>query len=484
MDPVSVGPYLAEDLTAVFGANSTGDSPEERARSSDREFVRSQVQLSFSTERATGHRLTAAEALELFGWDILQKVALDGSYNLISKADEPAATLRSQREGLNLTVDQLRRRIGLTAQLIQRAETPGEISRIRDLEVLGQSLAIDERVLGFIPEAHRDQRLGIRLRELISSSDSHAFSPASVLSLTEAAWVISRQATLARTLGFETDPIVKEPKHDPNYSYPTWEQGYRLAARTRQMLGLTEGEPIPSLRSLIEERLGIPLVQQGLAERFAGATLANGSARGIVVNERGRNGNVWVRRMTLCHEVGHLLWDPDQRLDRLRVDEYDDLEQSALDNRRDPVEIRANAFAISFLAPGNAVRAIVHAAADPADALGRVMNTFGISATAARHHVGNVTNLQTADVPIRALPLPSDEWIAQENLAVDWFPIRETPISRRGRFALLVAIAYQQHKISGDTASLLLTCSPQSIQAHVASIVSALSPTQPNAART
>jgi hypothetical protein len=40
------------------------------------------------------------------------------------------------------------------------------------------------------------------------------------------------------------------------------------------MLGVAEVEPIEALKSLIEENLHIPVVQQQLAERFAGATLA------------------------------------------------------------------------------------------------------------------------------------------------------------------------------------------------------------------
>ncbi len=468
--------FRSEDLAAVFGDTSRGVTPEERAWSSSRHFVRSQVQLGFASERATGHRLTATEALDIYGWDILLKVAQDGSYPLITKADEPAATLRDQRTSLNLSVDHLRRRTGFSASFIQNAETAGQISPIRDLELLAQSLGLDERVLGFVPEAKRDRQLGIRLRELFGPHDTRVFSAASVVSLTEAAWVVSRQTSLAAKLGFRPHPLVTEQKYDFNYAYPTWEQGYRLAAKTRAALGLTDDQPIESLRSLIEERLGVPLVQQELEDHFAGATLANGTARGIVVNEKGMNANVWVRRMTLCHEIGHLLWDPEERLDRLRVDDYDELAQSALDNRRDPVEIRANAFAIAFLAPVDAVRNIAENAADVAEVLSRVMDTFGISATAAKHHVANITEIRTADVSNRVLPFPSDEWIAGENLAIDFFPITATPMSRRGRFALLVVLAYKANKISEDTASLLLRCSPKELREKADTIESALSP--------
>jgi hypothetical protein len=57
---------------------------------------------------------------------------------------------------------------------------------------------------------------------------------------------------------------------------------------------------------------------------------------------------------------------------------------------------------------------------------------------------------------MRDLPNPSDEWVAAENMMVDWFPLKETPISRRSRFAVLVAQAFRKGYISGDTASLYL----------------------------
>ncbi len=72
----------------------------------------------------------------------------------------------------------------------------------------------------------------------------------------------------------------------------------------------------------------------------------------MAINTQGLNGNVWVRRFTMAHELGHLLWDPDQRLQSLRVDTYRDLEEDPVQRPGlDPVEARANAFAIELLAP-------------------------------------------------------------------------------------------------------------------------------------
>ncbi len=160
--------------------------------------------------------------------------------------------------------------------------------------------------------------------------------------------------------------------------------------------------------------------------------------------------------MTLCHELGHLLWDPDDRLQKVTVDAYADLEMSDRDPRRDPPEIRANAFAIAFLAPPSAVQRIASRKTDPRAVVHEVMNTFGISATAARHHVKNVTKLDTlGDWHDHSLD-PQDQWVAMENLTLDYFPIKATPLARRGKFAWCVAKLFAKGEISHDSAASYL----------------------------
>ena len=248
------------------------------------------------------------------------------------------------------------------------------------------------------------------------------------------------------------------------------------------MLNIGETEPIPSMKWLVENSLGIPVVQEQLADRFAGATVANGRDRGIVINERGQNANVWVRRMTVAHELCHLLWDPDASLDRLRVDRYDDL-QIDYDRPRDLVEIRANAFAISFLAPPQAIENMAKANLNTTEIVRQVMTTYGVSATAATYHVSNIVRRDVTGVTARELPPPSDEWIAAENMTVDWFPLKETPISRRGRFAYLVVRAFRKGLISGDTAAVYLRSTEEAFRRHQATILKANQGGSPNVRR-
>ena len=61
------------DLDLVFGPESAGKTARERAQTSTRLFVRSQVQLAEDSPEAKGHRLSAWEALQTFGLPKLLK---------------------------------------------------------------------------------------------------------------------------------------------------------------------------------------------------------------------------------------------------------------------------------------------------------------------------------------------------------------------------------------------------------------------------
>ena len=455
------------DIAAVFGGGLQGSSLEEQAAHSTQKFVRSQLQITFDNELATGHRLTASEALNTFGWDVLKKVAEKGSCPLIASPDEPALTLKKRRDDLGLTTKQLAKQAGVREEVVARAETVGQVSGIFDLERIGQAMALDESVLGHLAGAHADaqlgSQLGVRLRESARSADAVRFTATDVLTLAEAAWVIAKCDWLAsQDPSSPADAKKFEPSRD--YRYRAYDRGYELAARTRKLLNISEVEPISSLKSLAEDRLGIPVIQQALSEKFAGATVANGRSRGVVINEKGMNWNVWVRRTTLAHEIGHLLWDPDDKLERLRVDFYDELDRPYRQST-DAVEIRANAFAVSFLAPPAGVKQIMKGKNDHIDGLADVMTTYGISATAAKYHVWNICHINV-DVAPNRLPGPSDDWIARENLAVDYFRPEETPISRRGRFAALVIRALDARRISVDSAAMFLKSTAEEVMAN------------------
>jgi len=446
--------FSEEELDLVFGEGSRGIALRERAETATVKFVRSQLQLAHASPEATGRILTAVEALKIFGWETLRKVGLERSATLLKSHQEPAYTLRARREQLGLSVDDVARRIRISSEEIELIETPKTRTSIRTLERLAQALALDERTLGFKPNADASVQLGVRLRQLADHADMAGFSSATVLQLAEAAWVIDREYELKEALGL---PIEKRPRPDNRFAHPAYEIGYGLARITRrQFLGLDDDQPIESMRGVVQDAFGIPLIQEGMNPQLAGATLANGTRRGILVNECGLNSNVWVRRMTMGHELGHLLWDSDQQLQQVCVDRYAELDQNEQNSQRDPAEIRANAFAIAFLAPPEGVRAIADRIGNIADALTEVIRVYGISPTAARYHFTNVTGKQFPGNSWLPHLEPDAHWVGAENLTIDFFPLEDTPLSRRGRFADYVARLHELNAISDDTAATYL----------------------------
>jgi hypothetical protein len=171
----------------------------------------------------------------------------------------------------------------------------------------------------------------------------------------------------------------------------------------------------------------------------------------------------------LAHELGHILYDPSQELKELRVDSYTGTLANPETTIGDYVEQRANAFAIAFLAPLESVRDMTPAPIK-AEAVGDVMQTFGISHTAARYHVFNAHYREDHLPEQTEMPRPAEEWLTAEDFTLDYFPVRSVPFQRRGRFAGLVAECYQHRMLSAYTAALYLGCSEEEFMENVDAI--------------
>jgi Zn-dependent peptidase ImmA (M78 family) len=447
---------LDEEVEAVFGRPLGEQSLEQVAAASDAIFVRSQIQLAFDNERASGMRLVAIEALQQFGWGVLRELAYRNAVPLVRRAGEPGRSIAAKRSLLGFEAQKVASAADLSVEDLTAFEAGRKQIPISQIERVAQLLAVE--LEGKPEEIESQQKLAIRLREFADSLDKVKLSPTLVLSLSEAAWVIGKQLKLQAHFQSDTDAHLRKMGFATSHKYgpPTYRWGYKLAHRTRQLLGLTQDEPIASLRVLVEERLQIPVIQADLPTQFAGATVSNGALRGIVLNLQGHNENPWIRRNTLAHEVAHLLWDPEDRLNALRVDTFSELEQ-VQDESKDPVEARANAFAAELLAPQEAVVKLCKGSPSDADAIVRVCNTFGIGPSAARYQIQNArkdgVELSMPHFSIN----PSDEWKSAENYVTDLFPpAPEVPVHRRGRFAYWVTRMAKERRISRDTAGSYL----------------------------
>lgn len=433
-------------------------------------FVRGKFQLARygPGSAATGRRLTLHEVLEAYGEKVLPEIDEHLSAVLLRSVDAIESALRTQREQLGVTREQLASATNISTGVVKEAETFPDGVAIRDLEHLAFVLGLDPAQLSYHERAGGDPDLGVRLRVLTrdeSSPSETRLSPRTVLRFSEAASIILVQSRLQDWLQMPREADGFEPSS--NFGPPAWSAGYDLAAQAREQLGVGL-KPIRSMRALVEDRLGIPIVQVELPPAIAGATISVNNRRGIVLNTVGANTNIWIRRTTLAHELAHLLFDPEARLTSVRVDSYEQMERNTeqTDRSQDDVEQRANAFAVEFLAPRHAVKELVP---DPASvsgqAIGNVMSRFGIGRAAARLHVGNAWWGQ-ADIPpaasIRAKP--THEQRAAEDFTQDFFPVQGTPGQRRGRFATLAAEAVAGGLITADTAAQYLICSEEEFE--------------------
>lgn len=451
-------------LDRVFGPG-TGDTPEARARFSKVCFVRGLDQLGEDVPQAKGRRLTASEALEAYGFDALLEVASEGSALLAQSADAAGLPLRTRRSELGLDVRTVANRAATSVDELEACESSRRLP-LRTYEKIARALGLDERSVAVDRVPKGNERLTVRLRRI--GDDSGPLGQVTVAALAEAGWVAMTQARLAAKLGFEMERHGLE--RSPNFGspgFPAYEWGYRLATETRNALTLSPEEPIASMRELIEDRFQIPLIQCDLGDAVAGATLETGAGRAIVVNLSGENRSVFVLRTTMAHELGHVIFDPVDKLDALRVDSYDDLGRSR-EQIRDHVEQRANAFAVEFLAPGEAVLAAFQESRDLTATVGR----FGLGPTPTRHQLRNASRGTVHADQLRVAPPGSEEWRrfasweGAELLAVLHFhPIEGIRPSRAGRFSAYVLRAAEEGFISWDTAAVWLETSEATARA-------------------
>ncbi|MFO0608189.1 MAG: XRE family transcriptional regulator [Polyangiales bacterium] len=451
----------ARALDRVFGPGF-GDSPEQRADASTVEFVRSIDQLAFASEGARGRRLTAREALDAYGLDALLEVADEGSALLTKDPAAAGRVIRERRAQLDLTADRVAQAASLSLDVVEAIEQ-SKRRPVREYERVARVLGLDERMVSYRAEPVGNERIAVRLRTLQHMPCTGLSAP-TVAALAEAAWVAATQVRLERELGLEGRGVGFEHSHD--YGAPGWpayRAGYELATKVRERLQLGD-DPIPSLRDLCERRLGIPVIQTELGADFAGATVDASGARAIVLNLAGRNREVFVRRATLAHELCHILFDPPQRLNDLRVDRYDELDRPA-EQVVDVVEQRANAFAVELIAPQRASVRLFETS--PSEPLAAVIHRFGISFTAARYQVWNGL-ARRVELTSLAAPntRPDPGWEAREAYTVDYHPIRSLARhpSRAGRFSAVSLRAAEQRRISWDTAAEWLDASVDEVR--------------------
>ena len=176
---------------------------------------------------------------------------------------------------------------------------------------------------------------------------------------------------------------------EPTRGARDYEQGYDLAIAVRDTLG--NPDQALDIDALLQKDFLVEVRELLLAPEIEGGCIFD-KQRGplIFVNPSARSSSsTWGRRMTLAHELCHLLFD---RPPRRTLAHFSGIWSVPR------LERRANAFAAELLLPrAGIVRALGTEPVDPGDVdFERLMKTFNVGITTVTWHVENRFNPERA----------------------------------------------------------------------------------------
>ena len=433
-------------------------------------FVRSKGQLALcqADRNPTGRILTAWEAWQAYGPAVLEEAFERGSAVLVSDRRACEGTLGHRREILGLLPSHVAAVAGVDeGDVIAAERSPWEV-QVHTLEKIAFGLGLDERVLFYSPDAGGDHEFAVRVRGMqhLAPDNPDHITGMMVGAFSEAASVIRVQDRLQGWLGM---PRVSEghfsgQRFADDDIHRARMVGYRLARDTRGQLGLGE-DPIVSVSGLVEEQLGIPVVEGELPLGVTSATVSNvgesgNEVRGVVMNRADVYQDAWTCRVNLARGLGHLLVDSVPGHSKAWV--FRDLRESGAHRAGNLVEESADAFALAFLAPMGAIKARVTPPFDGDDVV-NVMRHFGMTEVAARLRI-NSCHAHEFEVPSAGVDVqPSVRDTEREQFFLHFEAPCAVKPSRRGRFMKVVLDCHEQALISDDSVAFYLGCSVDDI---------------------
>lgn len=248
------------------------------------------------------------------------------------------------------------------------------------------------------------------------------------------------------------------PKETPSSPELLWQQAQEQSERLRTLWGLGL-EPIRSLQSLLKRHhvSTVYLTPDELTPTIEGISL-RAPLPMLVVNLIYGADTIWHMRMTLAHELGHLLMDLNEEVSTLVSPHAN--QQTAKFSKGwrvahdlEDLERRANAFAASFLAPAKAVRALIKADNPTSkESVIKVGQHFGLGKQSAINIITNTFGL-TKEMR-RALDGQHITWDKTSHIEEDF-----NPGMYRGELEELTLMALQKNIIGKVQAHQLLNLS-------------------------
>lgn len=304
-----------------------------------------------------------------------------------------SALLRTAYEAAGMTADQLARLAGLAPDRLHAAD--GERAELSAAELDRCARVFGVRLADLLDGKASSAPLTLLLRSSLEQQpDFQALLTTEIhAGLGEFQRVVRDIADLERLLAIAPRPLPKIPLLPPGENeHP----GERYARSVRQALGLGI-EPLPSVRTLLEETLAIRIVwvTEDHLDRAVDGACTIDPRPAILVNLVAPERYPWRTRVTLAHELCHLLFDQQAGGRRALFSPH---VNHRLFPGFDEIEQRARAFASCFLAPAEGVLRTV-GSRDPAseEAIRSVGVRFGVGRTVAVNRLRDVFQLSSSD---------------------------------------------------------------------------------------
>ncbi len=254
---------------------------------------------------------------------------------------ELGSRIRKAREGCRLTQEQVGEHLQVSRPAVVQIEAGKRSVSSLELDKLAHLFGRDIRefVAESFPEADS-------LAALFRAQPEVLAQPAVADALRDCVALGREITNLERLVGVDrgTAATAAYPMPAPANRWAAIQQGDRLAAEERRRLGLGDAA-LPDIAELLETQ-GIRTGLVDLPKDVSGLTLNDRKMGLFVVANRAHH--VLRRRFSFAHEYAHVLADRDRFGLISRTSERDNL-----------IEVRANAFAASFLMPEEGVRQFV-----------------------------------------------------------------------------------------------------------------------------
>lgn len=255
--------------------------------------------------------------------------------------EELGRRIRSARKACGLTQEQVASDLGVSRPTVAQIEAGNRVVSSLELDRLARSFGRDLRE--FVAEDFRDED---SLAALFRAQPDVLTEPSVADALRDCVALGREITSLERLVGIDggNATIASYPLPLASTRWEAIQQGERLAVEERRRLGLGDAA-IPDLTELLETQ-GIRTGVVDLPPDVSGLTLNDPNVGFFVVANRIQH--VLRRRFSFAHEYAHVLADRKRFGLVSRSSERDNL-----------VEVRANAFAASFLMPESGVRQFI-----------------------------------------------------------------------------------------------------------------------------